>query len=81
VPVYSSRYTKDSSLVAMGDAIRRARKALGIAQEELALRAELDRSYLGGVERGESNATLLNIVKISAALGMNPSQLLEQAGL
>ena len=81
MPVYSSKHSKHPALVALGDAIRRVRFAQGIAQEELALRCELDRSYVGGVERGESNVTVLNITKIASALDMNASELLEQAGL
>lgn len=81
VPTRSVRYAGHSALVALGEAIRRVRSAQGIAQETLALRSEIDRSYLGSVERGESNVTLMNIVKIAAALGLSASELVEQAGL
>lgn len=81
VPVYSSRYAKDPMLIALGDAIRRVRTAQGITQEQLALQSELDRSYVGGVERGSSNVTLLNLVRVASALSLTGSQLLEQAGL
>jgi len=40
------------ALAALGDAIRRVRKKQGISQERLALLAEIDRSYIGRVERG-----------------------------
>ncbi|WP_371930866.1 helix-turn-helix domain-containing protein, partial [Paracoccus spongiarum] len=41
-----------------GDAVRQARATAGLTQEELAERAGLDRSYVGGVERGDRNPTL-----------------------
>lgn len=80
VPTYS-RFAKTPSLVAIGEAIRRMRNAQEVAQDELALRSGMDRSYLGGIERGESNVTLLNIVKIAEALGIRASELLDHAGL
>jgi transcriptional regulator with XRE-family HTH domain len=81
VPTYSRRNRGQSALVGLGEAIKRARIACGLSQEELALRVEIDRSYLGGIERGESNPTVLNLVKISGALDMAASDLVGQAGL
>jgi transcriptional regulator with XRE-family HTH domain len=52
-----------------------------LSQEALAVDAELDRSYVGGVERGEHNLTAMNIVKIAGALNMPPSTLFASAGL
>ena len=68
-------------LVALGDAIRRARTGAGLSQEALAVDADLDRSYMGGIERGEHNLTMMNIVKIADALKLKPSTLLDSAGL
>jgi len=65
----------------VGEAIGCVRIANGVSQEELALRVEIDRSYMGGIERGESNVTILNLVKIAGAMGLTASELLEQAGL
>lgn len=65
----------------MGAAIRAARAEMGLSQEALAAEADLDRGYMGGVERGEHNLTLMNLCKISAALGSSPSLLLSRAGL
>jgi len=67
-------------LSGLGAVIRAARSELGLSQEALAVDAELDRSYVGGIERGEHNLTLINLQKIAAALGSKPSQLLEAAG-
>ena len=63
-------------LARFGRNVRRARQRLGISQEELAHRAGPHRTYVGGVERGERNISLLNIVKLAHALDVNPSRLL-----
>jgi transcriptional regulator with XRE-family HTH domain len=57
-----------------GDRVRELRKQKGLSQEALALGCELDRTYIGGVERGERNISLLNIYKISRALGVSPGE-------
>ena len=54
MPTFLVRHRRQLSLVALGEAIRRVRLAAGMSQEELALRAEIDRGYMGGIERGES---------------------------
>jgi len=46
----------------------------------LAVDAGLDRSYVGGIERGEHNLSLINLQRIASALGTKPSQLLQAAG-
>ncbi len=53
----------------------------GLSQEALAVDADLDRSYVGGIERGEHNLTVMNVVKIADGLKLKPSTLLESAGL
>ncbi len=58
------------ALVAFGEAVRRPRKALGYSQEAFADACEIDRSYMGGVERDERNLAMINIVRIIEALGM-----------
>lgn len=52
----------------LGTQIRKERLALGLSQESLAERADLHWTYVGGIERGERNVSLLNIVKIARAL-------------
>lgn len=63
-----------------GKRLRELRKLRGWSQEEFALRVGLDRSYIGGVERGERNISLENIILISAALSVPTSQLFEGWG-
>jgi transcriptional regulator with XRE-family HTH domain len=76
----SPKHAGDEVLVDLGMAIRTARTELGLSQEVLAVDAELDRSYVGGIERGEHNMTLLNLQKLSIALKIKPSKLLQIAG-
>jgi transcriptional regulator with XRE-family HTH domain len=68
-----SRNNKECQI--FGDSIRRLRTASGITQEELADRSGIDRSYIGGVERGDRNPTLMVIAKIAAGLGVPISTL------
>ena len=77
----SPQFAGDPVLVALGEAIRRARTGAGLSQEALAVDADLDRSYMGGIERGEHNLTIMNLTKITDALKMSPSSLLASAGL
>jgi transcriptional regulator with XRE-family HTH domain len=55
-------------LIELGNRIRSARKARGWTQEVLAAEASLDRSYIGGVERGERNLTFTVLCEICLAL-------------
>ena len=63
---------------AFGKALKRFRASLGVSQEQLAERAELHRTYVGDVERGERNISLLNIAKIADALRIKPSKLVRE---
>ena len=60
-----------------GKAIRALREERGYSQEELAELAGLHRNYVGGVERGERNVALENIVKIAAALSVRTRDLFD----
>lgn len=62
-----------------GSVVRSRRLALGISQEELAGRANVHRTYIGSVERGERNISLLNIHALAKALVTTPGSLLLEA--
>ena len=61
---------KDDTLVKLGANLRRAREAKGWSQEELAYKCGVHRTYVGSVERGEYNVTILTLRKLTRALGM-----------
>jgi transcriptional regulator with XRE-family HTH domain len=69
-----------TDLQRFGSRVRAERERLGVSQEELADRAGMHRTYLGGVERGERNIGLLNLLRIARALGVTPGSLFEEAG-
>lgn len=77
----SSKLDRDGDLVAFGAAVRARRKAIGLSQEALADLAEIDRSHMGKIERGERNVSLMNIIRIARAVGVRPSDLLSESGL
>ena len=60
----------------LGRNIRRHRLRLGMSQEDLAEATGLHRTYVGGIERGERNVSLMNIVELARALRKPPSKLL-----
>lgn len=62
----------------VGNNIRKLRKRRGLSQEALALDAEIDLTYLGGIERGKRNPSLLVMVRIAERLGVHPSKLLQE---
>lgn len=64
------------ALQKFGLELKALRMEKGLSQEELALLCNLHRTYIGGVERGKRNISLLNILKISKALSVKPGELL-----
>jgi transcriptional regulator with XRE-family HTH domain len=62
-------------MIAFGTKMKAIREGRGYSQERLAELACLHRTYIGGVERGERNISLLNIWRIADALKVNPSVL------
>jgi transcriptional regulator with XRE-family HTH domain len=58
-----------------GKAVRKRRHKLGVSQEEFADMCGLDRTYIGGIERGERNVALVNIEKIASGLKISLSEL------
>ncbi len=61
-----------------GQAVRRLRARMGWSQEELADRAGLHRTYIGGIERGERNVSLVNIARLARALETSLSALMTE---
>jgi transcriptional regulator with XRE-family HTH domain len=76
-----SKQRQHHALVALGAAIRELRIARDISQEKLALIAEVDRSYVGRVERGDNNAAVLTLFRIASALDVSLAKLMQRAGL
>jgi transcriptional regulator with XRE-family HTH domain len=72
---------KSAAVVALGEAIRSARRERGYAQEAFAAHVGLDRSYFGAVERGEFNVTLATVLKIADGLDVPASTLFRRAQL
>ncbi|MCD0462490.1 helix-turn-helix domain-containing protein [Roseiconus lacunae] len=60
-----------------GERVRKLRKKQGYSQEDFAHACELDRSYMGGIERGERNVALRNLQRIAETLGITLSQLMK----
>ncbi len=75
----SKRAGDSAALAAFGQAVRAARMSREISQEVLADQAGIDRSYIGGIERGEHNVALINIEKIAKALDLKISALMLDA--
>lgn len=69
---------KQLELVRFGAAVRRLRKEKGYSQEAFGDACGIDRSYMGGIERGEHNLALINILRIVRALGLQPSQFFKE---
>jgi transcriptional regulator with XRE-family HTH domain len=59
----------------VGGNVRRLRKARGITQEQLAFEAGLDLTYIGGIERGRRNPSVLVLARIADALGTEMTEL------
>jgi transcriptional regulator with XRE-family HTH domain len=74
-----SLYTKDEHIYLMqvGNRIRELRLETGLSQEKLSFACNLDRTYVGSVERGERNISVINLNKIAIALKTEPSEILK----
>ena len=67
---------KRAELIALGKRVRVLRVRKRLSQEAFADEVRLDRSYMGRIERGENNPTVLTIYRIAHALGVTPGKLL-----
>jgi len=65
----------DKFLQALGKTIAARRQQLGISQEELAHRSQINRTYIGDIERGARNIAVLNLVKLAEGLEVTLSEL------
>lgn len=77
----SPSYARSKELKALGEAIRSLRLEMGYSQESFANEIGIDRSYLGGIERGEHNLALMNLIKIAKFLKISGGHLLLRAKL
>ena len=68
--------TRSPAHAALGRAFRELREGQGVSQEELASRAGLHRTYVGGIERGERNPSLTSLLRLAEVLEVNASELL-----
>ncbi|MBF6650424.1 helix-turn-helix domain-containing protein [Methylobacter sp. BlB1] len=66
----------DEYCVLFGKRLAEIRKEKGIAQDKLALKCDMARSFIGEVERGKRNLSLRNICKIAIGLGVTTAELL-----
>lgn len=66
---------QQADLKIFGQHLAALRRECGWSQEKLALESGLARSYLGGVERGQRNIAVLNILKLARTLGCKPGEL------
>jgi transcriptional regulator with XRE-family HTH domain len=64
----------------LGVNVRRLRLAEGLTQEELAFRSKIDLTYMGGIERGVRNPSLLVMARVARALSVEPAELLLRQG-
>ena len=77
----SPSYSRLQELVSLGLAIKELRLKANLSQEAFADEVGIDRSYIGGIERGEHNVALINLIKIASALNMTLAQLAQKAKL
>jgi transcriptional regulator with XRE-family HTH domain len=76
-PIRKNHRSETAALRKFGDNVRSRREAQDLSQEQLAERADLDRTYISGVERGVRNLSLLSVVRLAKALRASASDLCE----
>lgn len=65
---------------ALGAAVKAAREAMGVSQEEFAATVGMHRTQLGHIEQGKKDCRLSTIVRLANALGLSPSSLIKKVG-
>ncbi len=68
----------DDARKRLSDKVKKARKRVGLSQEALALQAGINRSYVGQIERGIGNPSLLVLVKLAATLQIDVADLMKK---
>ncbi len=71
---------EEQLLKSFGKHVKAIRLSQNISQEELALKADLDRTYISGIERGLRNVSLINIVKLANALNISVTAIVDFEG-
>ena len=66
-----------SILIKFGDRLRKIRQKKNLSQEELGFKADIHRTYVGAIERGEQNVSLINIEKLAKALNVRIKELFD----
>jgi transcriptional regulator with XRE-family HTH domain len=70
----------DPILASFGKSVRKQREINGLTQEKLAERANLDPTYISGIERGLRNPGIKNVARIAKALGITTANLCKGVG-
>ena len=81
MPTPSPKYAQDPALLALGAAIRLTRLEQGLAQEELAFRSQIERSYMSSIERGMQNVGVMTLVRLAKELEISLASLISKAEL
>ncbi|UML93478.1 helix-turn-helix domain-containing protein [Shewanella xiamenensis] len=68
---------EDHLLTSFGTHLKSLRLERAFSQEQLALKADMDRTYVSGIERGQRNVSLINLFKLASALDIPAKQLLD----
>ncbi len=68
---------EEKILIGFGLHIKKLRHSLNLSQEQFAGKSGLDRTYISGIERGKRNVSLVNLVKLAAALNINKKEILD----
>jgi transcriptional regulator with XRE-family HTH domain len=71
--------SKHPALMRLGENVRREREARRLTQEQLAEKAEMDPTYISGIERGVRNCSVLSLLRVAVALDTAAGALLEGA--